>query len=211
MFLINVNELRRQKDSFNSEFERRMAEFEGGVGKKPRRTKHPQQQYACSCTTMRTFRGDILSSTCKDCIANGVAIPDCRTCKCNCQTGVFTEKDIQAMAIKKTQKDDLYARQLVPDAERRAFANLGNLLSNSVKSGITSLQSTNSLVNKTNVLSAVAGHLSRMQMPSKEELHTIQQNVMLTTKLRASGSDLRQTLNQDPRKKGKWHSQNGLG
>ncbi len=81
MFLINVNELRRQKDSFNSEFERRMAEFEGGVGKKPRRTKHPQEQYACSCTTMRTFRGDILSSTCKDCIANGMAIPDCRTCK----------------------------------------------------------------------------------------------------------------------------------
>ena len=75
MFLINVDELRRQKDSFNSEFERRMAEFEGGVGKKPRRTKHPQQQYACSCTTMRTFRGDILSSTCKDCIVNGVAIP----------------------------------------------------------------------------------------------------------------------------------------
>jgi hypothetical protein len=131
---------------------------------------------------MRTFRGDILSSTCKDCIANGVAIPDCRTCKCNCQTGVFTEKDIQAMAIKKTQKDDLYARQLVPDAERRAFANLGNLLSNSVKSGIESLQSTNSLVNKTNVLSAAAGHLSRMQMPSEEELHAIQQNVTLTTK-----------------------------
>jgi hypothetical protein len=84
-------------------------------------------------------------------------------------------------------------------------------LSNSVKSGIKSLQSTNSLVNKTNVLSAAAGHLSRMQMPSEEELHTIQQNVMLTTKLRASGSDIRQTLNQDPRKKGKRHSQNGLG
>jgi hypothetical protein len=114
------------------------------------------------------------------------------------------------MAIKKTQKDDLYARRLVPDAERRVFANLGNLLSNSVKSGIESLQSTNSLVNKTNVLSAAAGHLSRMQMPSEEELHAIQQNVTLTTKLRASGADLRQTLNQDPRKKGKRHSQNGL-
>ena len=58
---------------------------------------------APSILSSNTFRGDILSSTCKDCIANGVAIPDCRTCKCNCQTGVFTEKDIQAMAIKKTQ------------------------------------------------------------------------------------------------------------
>jgi hypothetical protein len=187
-----------------------MAEFEGGVGTKPRRTKHPQQQYACSCTTMRTFQGDILSSTCKDCIANGAAIMDCQTCKCNCQTGIFTEKDIQAMAIEKTQKDDLRARQLVPDAERRAFANLGNLLSNSVKGGIESLRSTNSTINETNVLSAAAGHMSRMQMPSEEELHAIQNNVPLTTKLHASGSDVWQTLNQDPRKKGKRHSQNGL-
>ena len=159
---------------------------------------------------MRTFRGDILSSTCKDYIANGAAITDCQTCKCNCQTGIFTEKDIQAMAIEKTQKDDLRARQLVPDAERRAFANLGNLLSNSVKGGIESLRSTNSTINETNVLSAAAGHMSRMQMPSEEELHAIQNNVPLTTKLHASGSDVWQTLNQDPRKKGKRHSQNGL-
>jgi hypothetical protein len=114
------------------------------------------------------------------------------------------------MAIKKTQKDDLYARQLVPNAEQREFANLGNLLSNSVKSGIESLQSMISLVNETNVLLASAGHLSRMQMPSKEELHAIQQNVPLTTKPRALGTNLWKTLNQDPRKKGKRHSQNGL-
>jgi hypothetical protein len=143
-----MDELRRQKDSFNSVFKRRMAEFEHRVGTKPSRTKHPQQQYACSCTRMHTFRGDILSSTCKDCIANGVAITDCQTCKCNCQTGIFTEKDIQAMAIEKTQKDDLHARELVPDAERRAFANLGNLLSNSIKGGIESLRSTNSTINE---------------------------------------------------------------
>jgi hypothetical protein len=114
------------------------------------------------------------------------------------------------MAIEKTQKDDLRARQLVPDAERHAFANLGNLLSNSVKGGIESLRSTNSTINETNVLSAAAGHMSRMQMPSEEELHAIQNNVPLTTKLHASGSDVWQTLNQDPRKKGKRHSQNGL-
>jgi hypothetical protein len=145
MFLIDVDELRRQKDSYNYDFERRMAVFEGGVGTKLRRTKHPQQQYACSCTTMRTYRGDILSSTCRDCKANGTAILDCRTCKCNCQTGIFTEKDVQAMAIEKAQKDEIKARQLAPETERRTLINFGALLSSSVKNGIENLRRSNSL------------------------------------------------------------------
>lgn len=210
MFLIDVDELRRQKDSYSSDFERRMAVFEGGVGTKPRRTKFPQQQYACSCPTMRTYRGDIISSTCKDCIANGAAILDCRTCKCNCRTGIFFEKDVQCMAVAKAQKDEIKARQLAPDTKRRALINFGALLSNSVKNGIENLRRTDSIVDETNVLSAAAGHLSRLQMPSEEELHSIQQFVPLTTKLQASGGDVRQVLNANPRKKGKRHSQNGL-
>ncbi len=57
MFLINVNNLRRQKSAFNSEFKQRMKEFNKGDGtaKKPWRTKFPQQQYACCCPTMRTY------------------------------------------------------------------------------------------------------------------------------------------------------------
>jgi hypothetical protein len=210
MFLIDVDELRWQKDSYNYDFERRMAVFEGGVGTKPRRTKHPQQQYACSCTTMCTYQGDILSSTCRDCKVNCAAIPDCRMCKCNCQTGIFTEKDVQAMAIKKAQKDEIKARQLAPETERRALINFGALLSSSVKNGIKNLRRSNSSINETNPLSAAAGNLSRLQMPSKEELHSIQQIAPLTTKLCASGGDVRQVLNANPRKKGKRHSQNGL-
>ena len=114
------------------------------------------------------------------------------------------------MAIKRTQKDNLRARQLAPEAEQRAFTNFGNLLSISVKNGIQSLRISNSSANETNVHSAATGHLSRMQMPSEEELHAIQQYVPLTTKLSALGADIWQALNKDPRKKGKRHSQNGL-
>ena len=88
---------------------------------------------------MRTYhRGDIVSSTCKDCMANGMAISDCQICKCNCQTDIFAEKDIQAMAIKRIQKNDLQACKLIPNADCCAFASLGNLLSNSTKYGIES-------------------------------------------------------------------------
>ncbi len=84
-----------------------MLEFKEGDGttKKPRRSNFPQQQYTCCCPTMRTYQGDILSSTCKDCVSNGAAILDCRTCKCQCQTGIFLVKDITAMATKKLCRD----------------------------------------------------------------------------------------------------------
>jgi hypothetical protein len=114
------------------------------------------------------------------------------------------------MAIKRAQNYELQARLLVPDADQCAFASLGNLLSNSVKNGIKSLRSSKSSVNKSNVLSSSAGHLSRMEFLSEDKLHSIQKFVPLTTKLRASRSDIQKILNQDPRKKGKRHSQNGL-
>ena len=117
---------------------------------------------------MHTYRGDIVSSTCKDCKANGTAIPDCSICSCNCQTGIFAEKDIQeAMSIKRAQKDDLQARRLVPIADRRALASLGNLLSNSVKDGIESLRSSKSLVNKTNILSSWNSQARKNSTPSR--------------------------------------------
>ena len=58
---------------------------------------------------MRTWQLDITLSTCKDYIANGEAIPDCQICKCNCQTGMFTKKDLQPIAVEKAMKNDLHA------------------------------------------------------------------------------------------------------
>ena len=46
MILIDAAELKRQKTVFNNDFDKRMTEFKEGVGKKPRRMKFPQQQYA---------------------------------------------------------------------------------------------------------------------------------------------------------------------
>jgi hypothetical protein len=63
---------------------------------------------------MQTYREDIISSTCKDCIDNGAAIPDCQMCKCQFQNGIFIEKDVISMANEKLQKDELKAREHIP-------------------------------------------------------------------------------------------------
>jgi hypothetical protein len=114
------------------------------------------------------------------------------------------------MAVNKAMKDDLQARQLAPDVQMRAFNNLGNILSNSIRDGVKSINSTKSVMNVSNVMSAAAGFASRMQMNSEEELHALQQCVPITTRLHASGTDVQQVLSQHPWKKGKRHIQNGL-
>ena len=92
MCIVNADDLHHQKmvAAFSANFDKRMmSEFENGGRKKPQCTKFPQQQYACCCPMMCTYRGDILLSTCKDCIKNSVGIRDCLSCKCQCQTGIF--------------------------------------------------------------------------------------------------------------------------
>ena len=206
MFIVAVDDLRRQKEAFNAKFGRRMTNFEGGSGKKPRRTKFPQQKYACCCPTMRTYRADDTTSTCKACLKNGAAIPDCRYCKCQCQTGIFLENDIQAMANKKLRLDEMKTRERIPNTDQCSMKNLGTMIASSVSEGFKLLSSSNSRLDENNVLSAATGQLSRLQLPSEEELHSIQQHVPLTTKLQATGVDVRDFH----RKNGKRHYQNGL-
>ena len=68
------------------EYEKTTANGKGkGNAKKPRKTGYPEMHYACACPHMRTYRGDIASSTCKDCKARGYVNilenkPDCMTC-----------------------------------------------------------------------------------------------------------------------------------
>ena len=78
-----------------------------------------------------------------------------------------------------------------------------------MKEGFKSLSKSKSSLEESNVISSAAGHLSRQQMPSEEELHSVQQYCPLTTKLR-SGADVRQAFNADPRKKNRRFSQNNL-
>jgi hypothetical protein len=93
---------------------------------------------------------------------------------------------------------------------RLVHLNLGKLLATAVHDGIIRLQDSNSVIDESNVLSAAAGHLSCLQLPCKEELHVFQKHVPLTARLRATGEDVWQALNANPRNKGKRHSQNGL-
>ncbi len=209
IILIEATELKRKKQAFNDIFQ--MTEhIENGVGKKPRGTKFPQQLYACARPTMRTYRGDVTSSTCKDCIANGSAIPKCTTCKCQCQTGIFMEEDIIPMGTNKLCMDKLKARERIPNTEKCAHVNFADILTRSVKRGFESLSKSNSELSEKNVLSASAGPMSKQQMPSEEELHSLQKDCPLTSKLRAKGADVREALLADPRKKGMRHSRNKL-
>jgi hypothetical protein len=114
------------------------------------------------------------------------------------------------MGLDKLRKDELKARERVPDLEQRARVNFASLLSSSVKEGFKSLSKSNSSLDESNVLSSAAGHLSRQQMASEEELHSLQQHIPLSTKLRGSGADVRQAFNADPRKKNRRFSQNNL-
>jgi hypothetical protein len=114
------------------------------------------------------------------------------------------------MATKKLCRDELEACDCVPDKDLHAHYNFEQILSSSVQKGIESLRNSNSSLDERNVLSAAAGHMSQLQMPSEEELHSLQQNLPLTKRLRASGADVRHALNADPGKKGKYHHQNNL-
>ena len=106
-------ELQKQWNEFERDFSKKLKEYEKktkgkgkGEAKKARKTGYPEMHYACACQNMRTYHGDIASSTCKDCKARGYVNivenkPDCRTCMCQCQAGVFTMKDIDKLAVKR--------------------------------------------------------------------------------------------------------------
>ena len=101
------------------------------------------------------------------------------------------------MAVSKAMKDDLQAHHLA-DVQQQAFNNLGNILSNYIRESVKSINSTKSVLNVRNVMSAAAGFASWMQMNSEEELHALQRCVPITTKLHASGTDVQQVLSQHP-------------
>jgi hypothetical protein len=164
------------KNAYNSDFEKRMKEFTNGVRtNKPHRTKFLQQQYTCCCPTMRMYRRDIVLSTCKDCISNGFPIINCQTYKCQCQTSIFIKKDIIMMATNKLQNDELKAAcKHVSGKDECTHQNFAGILLSLVRKGFKSLLKSNSRLDEKNVLSAAAQHMSRQQMPSMEELQSLQ-------------------------------------
>lgn len=82
-------EIKKQQNEYERDFLKKVKEYEKttkgngngkgkGDAKKPRKTGYPEMHYACACPHMRTYRGDIASSTCKDCKARGYVFFSCR-------------------------------------------------------------------------------------------------------------------------------------
>ena len=195
--------LKQKKHEHDRKFQKRVAEYENLEDsvcpkKKPRRTGAPQQEYCCLCNTMRTMRGCVSSGTCKLCKENEEAgrpfDSNCFMCACTCNIGVFTENMIIDLKIKALAQGDLKARK----KEENPFASLVDYLGVRIKSavadGMNSLIQSRSTVKSADILSAGAAQLSKTGMQSEEELHSLQQCLPLTTKLYASGGDVRTAL-----------------
>ena len=112
------------------------------------------------------------------------------------------------MASKNLQQDELKlkAHGRIPDTMTCSIANFGGLLASAFNDGMESLMKSKTELTKNNIYSAAAGHLSRLQMPSKEVLCVLQTHVPLTTRMQGTGRDVRDASNADPQKKGKRHN-----
>ena len=222
--LDDPKEIKKQQNEYERNFLKKVKEYETmkgngkgkGDAKKPRKTGYPEMHYACACPHMRTYHGDIASSTCKDCKARGyVSIlenkPDCMTCMCQCQAGVFTMKDIDKLAVKRGERAELKARAKQVSSDTRMRESLETIIKSSIQDGIASLKKSSSEVDDDNVMSAAAAFMSRKQFRSEEEMHAAQRASTLTTKVKASDKDVREILNANSACKGKRAYRNNLG
>ena len=157
-------------------------------------------RYACVCPSMRTFREDITSSTCKDCKARGAisldddGIPNCSTCKCVCVAGVFTMKEVNKLAGRRLEERELAARDERSSKNERMRDSLQSVIRSSLVDGFSALQSSSSRQDNVNLISSIAAAMSRKQFRSEEEMHEAQKAFPVTTKLKASGEDVRSVL-----------------
>ena len=172
-------------------------------------------RYACACPSMRTFRGDIASSTCKDCKARGTlsrdedGTPNCATCKCVCDAGVFKMKDVNKLAGRQLEARELATRDELSSKNERMRDSLQSIIRSSLVDGFSSLQSSSSCRDDVNLISSAAAAMSRKQFRSEEEMHEAQKAFAVTTKLKASGEDVRSVLRIN--QKGSREYRNKLG
>jgi hypothetical protein len=217
MKLHSEKELKRKKDEHERKFQKKAEDYanfeDEHPKKKPRRTGAPQQEYCCSCSTMKTMRGCAASGTCNLCKENDEAgrpfDPNCPICKCKCNIGVFTEKQAIDLRIKAVQQKELKSRKKEEDTLKSSVDYLGSRIKSALFDGAKSLLQSSSTLKSADIISASAAQLSKKGMRSEEELHCLQNLVPLTTKLNASRGDVRSAL-MNPLSKGARHYQNSL-
>ena len=149
---------------------------------------------------MKTYRGDIQSSTCVVCIKRGyvnmielntIMQPDCSTCRCQCDVGIFTESQIQPLAIQAASNSRKAARNGNQTDEDRGMAALGSLLRGAISNGMTQLVSSKSAITTNNAMSAAASSLSRETFTCEADMHGVQQMFgPPSTELKGTGIDV---------------------
>jgi len=144
-------EIQKQHNVFERDFLKKQKEYEKTKGKgkgevkKPWETGYPEMHYACACPHMRTYHGDISSSTCKDCKARRYVNivenkPVCMTCMCQCQAGVFTMKDVDKLAVKRGERTEMKSRAKQASSNTRLRESLEIIIKSSIQDGIASLK-----------------------------------------------------------------------
>ena len=80
---------------------------------------------------------------------------------------------------------------------------LETIVKSSIQKGIASLKKLSTEVDDENVMSAATAFMSCKQFWNEEEMHAAQRASTLTTKLKASGKDVRKILNASSECNGK--------
>jgi hypothetical protein len=171
MKLHSETELQRKKDEHERKFQRKAADYanfeDERPKKKPRRIGAPQQEYCCSCSTMKTMHGCAASGTCNLCKENDEAgrpfDPNCPICKCKCNIGVFAEKQIVELRIKAEQQKELKTRKKEEDTLKSSVNYLGSCIQSAMLDGAKSLLQSSSTLKRSggDVRSALMNPLSK--------------------------------------------------
>jgi thioredoxin-like negative regulator of GroEL len=118
-------------------------------------------------------------------------------------------KDVNKLAGRRLEARELATRDELSSKNERMRDSLQSIIRSSIVDGFSSLQSSSSCRDDVNLISSAAAAMSRKQFRSEEEMHEAQKAFAVTTKLKASGEDVRSVLRIN--QKGSREYRNKLG
>ncbi len=105
-----------------------------------------------------------------------------------------TAPDVNKLAGHQLEARELAARDEWSSKNERMRDSLQSIISSSLVDGFSALQSSMSCQDDVNLISSATVAMSRKQFGSEEEIHKAQMAFPVTTKLKASGEDVRSVL-----------------
>jgi hypothetical protein len=118
-------------------------------------------------------------------------------------------KGVNKLAGRRLEARELAARDERSSKNERMRDSLQSVIRSSLVDGFSALQSSLSRQDDVNLISSAAAAMSRKQFRSEEEMHEAQKAFPVTTKLKASGEDVRSVLRIN--QKGLREYRNNLG